>query len=113
MDKKITVLVTITFLFLTGCTGLVGGKEFFEKINSLESTLSYEDWKTAKSEVDALDHVYHEKVWKLQLLGDESEYEGMFQSLERIKAAIDQQDATQALVELATIRGILEGIYSL
>lgn len=79
----------------------------------MEHSLNQEDWEQLKSQVNELNTLYEENKWKLQLLGDEGEYEGLNESINRLFAAINTEDLTQAKVELATIRSILEEIYSL
>jgi hypothetical protein len=49
---------------------------------------------------------------KLQLLGDEEEYEEMSREIDKLEAAVQEKDKKQAKVSLATIQSILDEIYS-
>ncbi|MEN2767417.1 DUF4363 family protein [Ornithinibacillus xuwenensis] len=113
MYKKPYLLIIFLSLLFSGCGQPIGGEIFFNQINALEDSISHTDWEETKLQMDELIKIYEETLWKLQLLGDEGEYEGLHESLERLKPAVDQEDKLQALLELATIKGYLEGIYSM
>jgi hypothetical protein len=113
MIKKSFFILLILFFFLTGCTGPIGGDYFFDKIQSLEEALNKEDWQKAETLVEDMKTLYKKHHWKLQFLGDESEYEGTHESLSRLKAAVQNKDSNQALLELATIKSYIEDIYSM
>jgi Domain of unknown function (DUF4363) len=112
MCKKILILFSL-FLILTACNEPIAGQPFFDRISSLEKSIKDEDWKKSQKQLQELKSHYKENMWKLQLIGDESEYEGMHESLLRLEAALEQEDSTQALIELSNIKAYLEQIYSL
>jgi hypothetical protein len=111
--NKIFLILFYLLLILTACNKPIAGDHFFNKIEDLEMVVKKEDWKTADTNLIEFQRYYEKSIWKLQLIGDENEYEGLHESLKRLMAAIDQQDATQSLIELATIRAYLEEIYSM
>ncbi|WP_176481868.1 DUF4363 family protein [Paucisalibacillus globulus] len=108
----ISLLILITF-FIGGCTEPIGGDYFFNKVEALEVAISQEDWQNANMLLEDLKKLYKKNDWKLQLLGDEAEYEGMNEAISRLSAAIVSLDSKPALLELATIRAYLEEIYSM
>jgi hypothetical protein len=112
MLKKWTIFIFILIL-LSGCSGITGKNDFAEKINAIEQALKAEDWKQLKSLGDDLDQLYHGSQWKIQLLGDEDEYESLQESINHLMVAIGEQDLTEAKLEVATIKTYMEDIYSL
>ncbi|WP_052345868.1 DUF4363 family protein [Paucisalibacillus sp. EB02] len=113
MFKKTITIFLLSFMFLAGCTEPIGGDYFFDKIQSLEVELNKEDWHNANLLLKDMKNLYKKNDWKLQLLGDEAEYEGMNEAISRLSAAIKSEDSKQALLELASIRAYLEEIYSM
>jgi hypothetical protein len=112
MNKIFLILFCLLFI-LTACNKPIAGDQFFNKIEDIELVVKKEDWETTDAYVMEFQSYYEKNIWKLQLLGDENEYEGLHESLARLIAAINQQDATQSLIELGTIRAYLEEIYSM
>ena len=113
MQKKSIIIFLIFIMFIGGCTQPIGGDYFFDKVQSLEEVLSKEEWKSANSQLKDLKELYKKNDWKLQLLGDESEYEGIDESISRLSAAIKSKDSKQAQLELATIKAYFKEIYSM
>ena len=107
------IIFLIITIFIGGCAEPIGGDYFFDKVKSLEVAISKEDWQSANVQLKDLKKLYKKNDWKLQLLGDESEYEGINEAISRLSAAIKSEDTKQALLELATIRAYLEEIYSM
>ncbi|WP_047986029.1 DUF4363 family protein [Ornithinibacillus californiensis] len=112
MNKKFFILFGF-LLILTACNKPIAGEHFFNKIEDIEQVVKEEDWKSTDAYLNEFQSYYEKNIWKLQLLGDENEYEGLHESLERLIASINEQDTTQSLIELATIRAYLEEIYSM
>jgi hypothetical protein len=113
MLKKLLTIILLSIMFVAGCTEPIGGDYFFDNIQSLELELKNEDWQNANFQLKEIKNLYKKDVWKLQLLGDEAEYEGMNEAISRLSATIESEDSKQALLELATIRAYLEAIYSM
>ncbi|WP_026905879.1 DUF4363 family protein [Paucisalibacillus globulus] len=113
MYKKTITGVLLTVLFIGGCAEPIGGDYFFDQVQSLEEVISTEDWQGAKLRLEELKDLYKKYDWRLQLLGDESEYEGINEAISRLTAAIKIEDSNQALLELATISAYLFEIYSM
>jgi len=107
------MLCIMLLLIVSGCSAQNGKNEFKENINQLEQSLSNEDTLSLKVQVDKLLQVYKHNEWKLQLLGDEGEYERLHESIQRIIVAMEEEDYTEAKIELSTTKTILQDIYSL
>ncbi|WP_157724870.1 DUF4363 family protein [Virgibacillus phasianinus] len=105
----ILICLLISLLVLGGCKS---ENVFYEKINDINESVSHSNWKQTKEGVKKLSNMYKEKEWKLQLLGDEAEYEGINVELEVLKESADAKDKTQVKVALGTIRGHLKDIFS-
>ncbi|RDW15931.1 DUF4363 family protein [Oceanobacillus chungangensis] len=109
------MLALISFIILSACSSLVGGDYFLEKITSIDQHFSQQetDWKKIKEECYELKRLYGKNEWKLQLLGDEGEYEDLKNSIAKLITAIEEKDRTQARIELSTVKSFIKDIYSL
>ena len=112
MIKKWTMSLLL-LVILSGCSSITGENDFSKKVNSIEHALEDLDWNQLKSLGNELDQLYDGSQWKIQLLGDEGEYESLQGSINQLIVAIEEQDLTEAKLELATIKTFLEDIYSL
>jgi uncharacterized protein YceK len=112
MMKKWILFLTL-FILLSGCSKITGENEFSEKINSFEQALHELDWKQIKSLGNDIEQLYQQNQWKIQLMGDEDEYESLQESINHLIVLIKEQDLTEIKLEVATIKTFLEDIYSL
>lgn len=110
---KRTIVLLSMLLFLTACTNQVGGEVFFNHINELEKGLDQPDWTELSRQADELKKMYEEDKWKLQLLGDEGEYEELYKSINKLIATVREKDPLSTRIEVAIARSLLEDIYSL
>lgn len=110
--RKVMICILV-LLLIAGCDGPVGGKMFFEEIHAMERLLDHPDWEGIEKKGKRLQERYDQDKWKLQLLGDEGEYEAINESLYRLKAAIREKDTLEVRTELASIKAFLRDIYSL
>ncbi|WP_179134506.1 DUF4363 family protein [Oceanobacillus timonensis] len=111
--KKVIIFFVLLFITLPGCSNQVGGDHFFEHIDELEQTIGQSEWDTVTSQAEELKKMYKEDKWKIQLVGDEDEYEGLDESISNLIAAAKEEDVLNTRLELATVKSIFEGIYSL
>lgn len=109
--KKI-ILYTVIIILLSGCN-VVGGDLFYNPLNQIEETLDQSDWDQAEKYASVFEDIYRKNKWKLQLIGDEGEYEGLNESIQRMIASIKEKDMKNVRVELATARSLISDIYSL
>lgn len=112
MIKKISLMLLIVIM-LSGCSSYTGAKEIKQQMNVIEQQLAAEDWEALTVQMDRLLSSYDKNEWKLQLLGDEGEYERLHESINRLRAAIELKDMESANLELATLKTIVGDIYSL
>lgn len=82
-------------------------------MDKLEEALDDPEWEQIKVQAIELKEIYEEHKWKLQLLGDEGEYERLKESIQIIIAATKEKDTTNVRLELATARSLVADIYSL
>ena len=110
MLKK-NMMYLLLFLLLAGCSS---GKDLFlNQIDQLDQALDEPEWEQIKSQSNELKKMYQENKWKLQMLGDEGEYEQLNESINTLIAATKEEDTTSARLELATARTLITDIYSL
>ena len=112
-NVKKLLLVTCFLLFLTACENNVGGDAFFDQINAVEEALENPAWDTVTAQAEALKELYKKDKWKLQLLGDEDEYESLYESINKLIVAIEEKDRMSIRMELSVIHTHIEDIYSL
>ncbi|WP_339229803.1 DUF4363 family protein [Oceanobacillus sp. FSL K6-2867] len=110
--KKVIVLLCL-LLILSACTNQVGGKEFFNHINELEKGLDQPNWEELSIQANELKKIYKKDKWKLQLIGDEGEYEDLYESINNLIATVKEKDTLSTRMEIATTKSLLEDIYSL
>ncbi|MCT1903041.1 DUF4363 family protein [Oceanobacillus sojae] len=111
--KKIIIFFTLIFIILSGCSNQVGGDHFFQQIDKLEQAIEQPEWSKITSQAEELKKMYKKDKWKIQLVGDEDEYEGLDESISNLIAAAKEEDSINTRLELATVKSIFEGIYSL
>ena len=107
------LLYLLMILLLSACANKMGGEAFFNRLDDMEQALDQEDWNTITQHAEELKRVYSDQKWKLQLLGDEGEYESLYRSINNLIAAIKEKDSVNVRLELATAKSLLEDIYSL
>lgn len=112
MIKKTVVYILVIILF-SGCTKTIGGEFLLNHIDQLEQALDHKDWEKISYQANELKNIYEDNKWKLQLLGDEGEYEGLNESINKIIAATMEEDVTNVRMEIATARTFVKDIYSL
>ncbi|WP_010649773.1 DUF4363 family protein [Oceanobacillus massiliensis] len=112
MIKKAGIYLLV-LVALSGCAGKIGGDYFFNQIDQLEQALDDSEWKKMNAQAAQLKEIYQDNKWKIQLLGDEGEYEGLYQSINKLIAAAKEEDTVNFRIELSTIRSFVEDIYSL
>lgn len=109
--KRILLLIVTSLLI--ACTNVTGQANFKECIDTIETHLAQADWDDLEKQGDYLKRLYKEEQWKLQLLGDEGEYEELNIGINRFLKAIEEEDMTEAKLEIATIQSLIHDIYSL
>lgn len=110
---KMKLLLVVAMLFLTGCAEATDENNFKHALESLETALLTEDWSLIEEQVEAIENQYIQSKWKLQLLGDEDEYESLLESVNQLKRATKLKDKADCEKELTSIETYLQQIYSL
>ncbi len=102
----------VIILLISGCSKPVGGEVFFNHLDEIEQALNQPEWNMITQYAEDFKKIYEDEQWKLQLLGDEEEYEGLYRSINNLIAAAKEEDSVNLRMELATSRTILEQIFS-
>ena len=113
MMKK-ALLCLIILLMITGCSAHTGKKDLLNTIEDMEQGLKASaDITSLKLQVIEIRKLYDKHEWKIHLIGDEGEYERLNEAINRLTAAIEEEEWFDAQLELATIKTIVKDIYSL
>lgn len=112
MSKKIIVLIFLSVL-LTGCSHLTGKDAFLTNVKQIETVVEQENWTELEGYITQFKDLYYKEKWKVQLLGDEGEYETLEESIHQLEVAIKEKDLLQTKLSLATIKSLITFIYSL
>lgn len=107
------ILYLCLFLLLAGCEINIGGEAFFYQIEEIEVELKKDNWKEVVVKAYELKELYKKNKWKIQLLGDEDEYESLYESINKLITASQEKDQISSRMELTTIYTHIEDIYSL
>ncbi|MDQ0208583.1 DUF4363 family protein [Alkalicoccobacillus murimartini] len=110
---KTIVFYIMLLIVLTGCSDAVGSSHFFKQVNQLEEALNQSDWDQIEIHANEFKELYQTNKWKLQLIGDEGEYEGLNESIQKIIAGVKEEDIINVRIELASARSLIADIYSL
>ncbi|MEN0642384.1 DUF4363 family protein [Alkalicoccobacillus gibsonii] len=109
--KMIVSLMMITLL--TACGNVVGSHAFYVVLDHIEEALEQSDWDQLDQYASQFEETYAQNKWKLQLIGDEGEYEGLYESIQKLIAGVKEKDSTIVRLELASARALVSDIYSL
>ena len=107
------LLCFVILLMITGCSAQTGKKDLTNIIQNMEQGLKASDITSLQIQVDELRKLYDKHEWKIHLLGDEGEYERLNETINRLKAAIEAEELSDAKLELGTLKTIVKDIYSL
>ncbi|MCJ0932471.1 DUF4363 family protein [Virgibacillus halodenitrificans] len=110
--KRIYFAVLI-LIILSGCSQITGKDVLLNNIKTLEMALDQKDWESAEEHTDELQRLYKGNRWKIQLLGDEGEYEKLYEGIQRLKVTIREEANPESKIELATVKSLIKDIYSL
>ena len=101
------------FVLLVGCENNIGGQAFFDQINEVEGRMEAQDWAGVVTKAEELKELYRKDKWKLQFLGDEDEYESLYEAINKLIAAGEVEDEANIRMELSVIHTHIDDIYSL
>lgn len=107
------VFIGLLVILLVACGNITGKTDFHDQIESMETEFHTEDWQALQTKAAHFKALYEDQQWKLQLLGDEGEYEDLNISIHRLLVAIEEENRTEAKLEIATIQTLIHDIYSL
>lgn len=110
---KRSIVYMIVLIVLTGCSAQTGEKDLMSTIEKIEQGIKEKDVLELKVQANKVKELYKKNDWKIHLIGDEGEYERLNESINRLIAAIEAEELTDAKIELATLKTIVHDIYSL
>jgi hypothetical protein len=111
---KIIFVAIISMFILSGCSGNKNAvKDFENSLRNIEIAVMGQtvDWDTANSEVDQLFHLFNKNLWRMQLLGDENEFESLKLDIRQLQAAVKYKDIVETGSKIAAIKSNLHSIF--
>lgn len=111
MKKVIFIILSLIAFPLFGCSEKTI-QQFEGSLQRIEDAIiSPSDWTTAEVEVISLKKSFDKNLWKMQLLGDENEYESLKKDLLQLEAAIHAQDKSQTIIFISSIKSEVTSIF--
>ena len=111
MKKVIFIILLLIAFPLFGCSEKTI-QQFEGSLQRIEDAIiSPSDWTTAEVEVISLKKSFDKNLWKMQLLGDENEYESLKKDLLQLEAAIHAQDKSQTIIFISSIKSEVTSIF--
>lgn len=111
MKKTIFIILSLIAFPLFGCSEKTI-QQFEGSLQRIEDAIiSPSDWTTAEVEVISLKKSFDKNLWKMQLLGDENEYESLKKDLLQLEAAIHAQDKSQTIIFISSIKSEVTSIF--
>jgi hypothetical protein len=109
---SVVILFLTMFWILGGCSNDgINNSPIKYQIQEIKALVDGKNWSEASMAARNLKQLYEEKKWKLQLLGDETEYEGIDREIDKLSAAIEEKEPVQIKLGLAQIHTYLKSIY--
>jgi len=106
----VLVLFQLSFLNTLGQAAEGASKTIFEKIEVMKTHVNQENWDQATKMYDQLDLWYRKNRWKLQLLGDEAEYEEVAHDISRIRITLEEKDKLESKMLIENLKTTLKQI---
>ncbi|ADL13043.1 DUF4363 family protein [Acetohalobium arabaticum] len=114
--NKLVIGITIFLILLLGLS-VYGYREvvnsaepILDKLNKLETEIQNEDWQTAKTTNEALQDRWEKTQNLWTPLVDHSRVDGLENSLIKIKKAVNEEEKTEALLEIAVSRRLVQNV---
>ena len=107
------MIALLILMTTTGCSSINGKNDFIVSINQIKDAANASDWVALEKLGKEIRTQYHNNKWKIQLIGDEGEYEGLEEYINQLVTAIELQSKEETKLALAGIQTLIEDIYSL
>ena len=111
MKKSILYLIILLVLSGFSVNNQINENGFKSNLEKMNIIVTQKKWKEANKTMQELTQIYHEEKWKLQLLGNEDEYNGIAKELKLLQTSIDVQDKKEAKYHLTIVKHKLNSIY--
>ena len=110
--QRLSLCVVICFFMLSGCSSNSMNKNpIFQESNKIMELVDDSQWETADKAAQVIQKMYKKNKWKYQLLGDESEYNGLQQEISKLKISINEKDKPEAKRSIVIIQEHIQAIY--
>lgn len=109
---KMCLLFVVCSMLLIGCSNeKIRNLPIYQKANKIHSLVESGKWDSANEASKSIETMYKDQKWKYQLLGDESEYNGLIQEIAQLQVAVEEQDKKEAKLHIALIKNYLKAMY--
>lgn len=106
------IIMTICFLLLIGCSNeKIKSLPIYKKSEEITDLINHSQWEKAGNEAKAISDIYKKNKWKLQLLGEELEYNELEQEISKLQISIEEKDKLESKTNIVLIQDYIRAIY--
>lgn len=111
VNLQIIIIITCSFM-LVGCSDeKIKNLPIYQKSEEITDLINQSQWQKAGEEAEAIGDLYKKTKWKLQLLGEEVEYNELEQEISKLKVSIEEKDRREAKTNIVLIQDYVRAIY--
>lgn len=113
MKVNLQFLTIIICLFmLVGCSEeKIKNLPMYKKSEEIIDLINQSQWEKAGDEAKIISDLYKKTKWKLQLLGEELEYNELEQEISKLQISIEEKDKREAKTNIVLIQDYIRAIY--
>ncbi|WP_236838667.1 DUF4363 family protein [Caldalkalibacillus salinus] len=113
IHTRYLLVFLILSTLLMGCDVTKSAKDqaLFKKIDDIHTQVKNEEWDDALDNVDKWEDTYEKRLWKMQLLGEQADYEGINLEITLLKERLKRQNERQAIDSIIQLKHYLSAIY--
>lgn len=106
------IIIITCFFILVGCSDeKIKRLPIYKKSEDITNLVNQSQWEKASDEAKAIADLYKKTKWKLQLLGEELEYNELEQEISKLQISIEEKDKLEAKTNIVLIQDYIRAIY--
>ncbi len=110
-----TLGILMVFVLITGCNVTKSEKDqtLFGKVDEMQHQIEQDQWDKLQSNLEEFEAKYKRQKWKMQLLGEHGDYQGIELEIEQMKESVKERDRLESKLGLRKIKHHMTLIYNL